>query len=139
MVESEEFPNATCILAKCCLAIPGEEIVGILTKRRIISVHRDGCRAAIKEQERWIPVNWKETFNQKIAFFIRAKERSGLLADLLHTIASAGFEVKDAKAKLLGSDMAECSFLIIPRDLDHLKKLIVRVNKVKGVRMIYFE
>jgi GTP diphosphokinase / guanosine-3',5'-bis(diphosphate) 3'-diphosphatase len=139
LVESEEFSNATCVLAKCCLAIPGEEIVGLLTKRRIISVHRSDCRAALKEQERWIPVKWKETFNQKIAFYIRASERSGLLADLLHTIASAGFEVKEAKAKMLGSDMAECSFSIIPRDLNHLKKLIERVNKVKGVRLIYFD
>ena len=139
LVESEEFPSATCVLAKCCLAIPGDEIIGILTKRRIISAHKTACRGALKEQERWIPVNWKQTYNQKIAFHIRADERSGLLADLVHTIAAAGFEIKEAKAQFLGVQTAECSFSIIPKDLEQLKLLVKKVEKVKGVRIIYFE
>lgn len=139
LVDSEEFKKAICILAKCCLALPGEAIIGILTKRRIISVHRQDCRGALKLQERWIPVNWRETFSQKITFEVRANERSGLLADLVHTIASAGFEVKEAKAKMLGSQMAQCSFTVVPKDLENLKELIRRVEKVKGVKLICFE
>ncbi len=139
LVESEEFPNATCVLAKCCHPIPGDEIVGIVTKRRVISVHKHDCKAAIKEQKRWVPVNWKETFNQRLHFNINAAERRGLLPDLLNTIANAGFEVKEAKVKLLGSGNALCSFIVIPRDLEEVKELIVRVNKVKGIHGIYFE
>src|SRR3989338_2428139 len=101
LVESEEFPKASCNLAKCCLPLPGEKIVGIVTKRRLISVHSENCRMALKEEQRWVPVNWRETFNQKIQLFVKANERSGLLADLLNTIANAGFEVKEAKAKLV--------------------------------------
>ncbi|PIN73871.1 hypothetical protein COV20_02025 [Candidatus Woesearchaeota archaeon CG10_big_fil_rev_8_21_14_0_10_45_16] len=139
LVNSEEFPNAMCILAKCCRALPGDDIVGLLTKRRVVSVHREDCRDALKEEERWTSVVWKETFNQKIKFFILASERSGLLADLLHTIANAGFEVKEAKAKLIDSAVAECSFQVVPRDLEQLQELVKRVGKVKGLRKIYFE
>ena len=139
LVESEEFPTAYCVLAKCCNPLPGEKIIGILTKRKIISAHREDCRQAVKEQERWLPVNWKEAFNQKIKFFVNAKERSGLLADLLHTIAQAGFEVKEAKAKLVDLEHAQGSFTIIPRDLEHLKELVRRVNKVRGVTKVFFE
>jgi len=139
LVQSEVFPKAVCVLAKCCNSLPGEEIIGILTKRKMISVHKSDCRVAEKEQNRWIPVQWKGAFNQKIKFFVNAEERSGLLADLLHTIANAGFEVKEAKAKLLDRRNAECSFKVIPKDLDHLQELVVRVNKVKGIRKIYFE
>ena len=139
LVESEEFPNAFCVLAKCCNPLPGEDIVGILTKRKIVSTHKDDCRLAKKEKERWVPVNWKESFNQKIKFFINAHERSGLLADLLHTIATAGFEIKEAKAKLVDLDHAQCNFSVIPRNLEHLKELVNRVNKVKGVTKIFFE
>lgn len=139
LVESLEFPKAICVLAKCCHALPGEEIVGIVTKRRVISIHKDDCRAALKEEKRWVPVNWKESFNQKIRFQIIAGERRGLLADLLHTIATAGFEVKEAKAKLIGTGNAECSFLVVPRDLEHLKELIIRVKKIKGLKTIFFE
>ena len=139
LVESEEFPKATCVLAKCCDPLPGEGIVGIVTKRKIISVHQEECKLAVKESTRWVPVNWKTAFNQKIRFFVQAHERSGLLADLLHTVANAGFEVKEAKAKLIDLEHALCSFLIIPKDLEHLKDLMKRVRKVKGVNKVYFE
>ncbi len=138
LVESTEFPKAICVLAKCCRPIPGDEIVGILTKRRIISSHKRECKLALRDESRWIPVNWKRRFSQRIHFFVEAAERSGLLADLLNTIARAGFEVKGAKAKLLGVD-ARCSFLVIPRDLNHLQELVKKVKKVKGVKNLYFE
>ncbi len=136
---SSELPNATCILAKCCQPLPGQLIKGIITKRRIISVHHRECHTALKEEPRWIEVQWKETFNQKIKFFALASERSGLLADLLHTIARAGFEVSEAKAKLIDMGNALCSFTVIPRDLEQLKDLVKRVQKVNGVLKVYFE
>lgn len=139
LVASEDFPTATCVLAKCCLPLPGEKIIGIITKRKLISVHKEDCRQAMKEESRWVPVEWKETFNQKIKFSVRAKERSGLLADLLNTIATAGFEVKEAKAKLIDIDSAECSFVVIPRDLEYLKELVKRVMKINSVQKVYFE
>jgi GTP pyrophosphokinase len=139
MVDSAEYPTALCLMAKCCYPSPGEEIVGIVTKRKLISVHKKECREVQKEEERWIGVKWKETFNQKIRFFVRALERSGLLADLLHTIASAKFEVNEAKAKLIGSGEMEGSFLVVPKDLEQVKELVRKVGKVKGVRRVYFE
>ena len=139
LITSEEFPQAVCNIAKCCLPIPNQAITGIATKRRVISVHNQDCRLAQKEQARWVDVQWKETFNKKIRFSIDADERSGLLADLLHTIASAGFEVKEAKAKLLGSDRAECSFAVIPKDLPQLLEMIKRLKKIRGIRRLYFE
>lgn len=139
LVEAPEFPAAICVLARCCNALPGDSIIGIATKRRVISVHDCGCRAALKEESRWISVKWKESFNQKIKFYVLASERSGLLADVLNTIATAQFEVKEAKAKLIGAGNVECSFLVIPKDLEHLISLMTRVKKVKGVKKIYFE
>ncbi|MEW5896980.1 MAG: RelA/SpoT family protein [Nanoarchaeota archaeon] len=139
LAEAKDFPKALCILAKCCTPLPGDNIIGIATKRRVISVHSIDCRQALKEEQRWISVKWRETFNQKIKFNVRAGERSGLLADLLNTTANAGFEVKEAKAKLIGPGNAECSFVIIPRDLQYLQELIRKVKKVKGVRKVYFE
>lgn len=139
LVVSTKFPQASCLLAKCCNPLPDDEIVGIVTKRRVVSVHRSDCKSALKEEDRWIPVNWKNEFGQKIRFYAEAGERSGLLADLLHTIASAGFEVKEAKAKLIDMEKAECSFAVIPKDLDHLKELVKRIKKVRGVKRIWFE
>lgn len=139
LVASPDFPKATCVLAKCCSPLPGEVIVGLVTKRRIISVHHENCKLAQKEQERWVPVHWKETFTQKIQFHVRAEERSGLLAELLHTLAQAGFEVKEAKVKFIDAKHAQCSFLIIPRALDELTSLISRLKKIRSVQTLIFE
>ncbi|MFA6461713.1 MAG: HD domain-containing protein [Candidatus Woesearchaeota archaeon] len=139
LTEAKKYPTALCLLAKCCSPLPGDEVVGFITKRRVISVHLPECRAAVKEKERWINVEWKNSFAQKIKFYVVAFERSGLLADLLHTIATAHFEVKEAKAKLLNMGEMECSFLVVPRDLDFVKEMVRRVRKVKGVKKIYFE
>lgn len=139
MVESLPYPNATCILAKCCLPLPGQEIVGIVTKRRVVSVHQKECRSALKEEKRWVAVTWKQQFSQQISFCVEAGERSGILADLLHTIAQAGFSVKEAKAKMKGPGAVECAFHVIPRDLAGVQEMISRVQKVRGIQRIYFE
>ncbi len=139
LVESPQYSTALCVLAKCCLPLPGEKITGIPTKRRVISVHSLDCRHAEKEQKRWTPVKWRNTFNQKIRFFVQAQERSGLLADVLHNVATLGFAIQEAKAKMVNQGIVECSFLVVPRDIEEVKKLIGRVQKVKGVMKVFFE
>jgi (p)ppGpp synthase/HD superfamily hydrolase len=62
-----------------------------------------------------------------------------MLAELLHTIASAGFEVKEAKGKFVNNISQQCSFKVVPRDLEHLKDMVQRVQKVRGVRKVWFE
>ncbi len=139
MVESKDLPAARCILAKCCYPLPGHEITGFVTKRRHISVHCKDCKEASFEQKRWLPVSWKETFSQKVRFSVQAAERSGILADLLHTIAGAGFQVKEAKAKMVGTDNVECSFAVVPRSLQEVQAMIGRIQKVRGMKRMYFE
>ncbi|MBT6761779.1 bifunctional (p)ppGpp synthetase/guanosine-3',5'-bis(diphosphate) 3'-pyrophosphohydrolase [archaeon] len=139
LVHSLKYENAACVLAKCCQPIPPQKIVGIVTKKRLISIHEVECRQAIKVQDRWETVEWKEQFNKALQFHVIAVERSGLLADLLHTIANAKFEVREAKAKVEGTGRNQCSFVIIPQSLNRIVELIDRVRKVKGVKKIFFE
>jgi GTP pyrophosphokinase len=139
LVESPDHKNAECILAKCCNALPGEEIKGIPTKKKIISIHKADCKQISNEAKRWVKVGWKNSFSQQIQFYIEAAERRGMLAELLHTIASAGFEVKEAKGKFVNNISQQCSFKVVPRDLEHLKDMVQRVQKVRGVRKVWFE
>mgnify|MGYP002621524978 CR=1 FL=1 len=139
LVYSDDFENAACVIAKCCRPIPAMRIVGVVTKRRIISVHSNDCRQALKLKDRWEKVNWKEQYNKALKVIVEANERSGLLADILHTIANARFEVREAKAKLINNNCSECSFVIIPQSLSRVIELIERVMKVKGVKKVYFD
>lgn len=139
LVYSQQYENAVCVLAKCCKPIPPMKIVGVITKKRMISVHDENCKQALKLEDRWEEVFWKEQYNKPLQFFVEANERSGLLADLLHTIANARFEVKEAKAKLMGSGRSECGFVVVPQTLERVVELIDRVKKVKGIKKLYFE
>ncbi len=141
LVECEEFGSAVCHLARCCMPIPTFAIVGLITKHRVVSVHRDDCRLLLKnnDEDKVVSVAWKQTYSNKIRFYIEATERSGVLADFLHTIAQAGFEVKEAKAKMSDVGKIECAFLVVPRDLDAIVEMIARVRKVRGLLKIYFE
>ena len=139
LVEARSSPRTSCILAKCCYPLPGQNIVGLVTKRRLVSVHLADCCQIAPDEERWIEVQWKKTFGRKIVFSVFAAERRGLLADLLHTIASARFEVQEAKGKLLDAGRAQCIFTVVPRDLEQLQELIKLVQKVRSVQRVVFE
>lgn len=138
LVHSSEYKQASCILAKCCRPVPKNSIIGIVTKRRLISVHKKDCDKVEREQERWVKVDWKDTLSKNFKFYVVAGNRSGLLADLLHTIVSAKFEVREAKAKLFGQN-SECSFVVVPREMEQIENLVKRLMKVKGVKRIFFE
>jgi len=138
LTHSPDFKQASCVLARCCYPVPGDKITGIVTKRRLISVHREDCKKIEKEEERWVKVVWKDILGKNFKIYVRAGNRSGLLADLLHTIVSAKFEVREAKAKLLGQN-SECSFVIVPREMEHIENLIKRILKVSGVRKVFFD
>jgi (p)ppGpp synthase/HD superfamily hydrolase len=139
LVKSNKFENASCVIAKCCQPIPMQNIVGIVTKKRLISVHEKNCRQAIKQEDRFEEVEWKAQFNKVLQFHVIVVERSGVLADLLHTIANARFEVREAKIKLEGTGRNLCSFVIVPQSLERVVELIERVYKVKGVKKIFFD
>lgn len=138
LVYSDQFPTMPCNLAKCCSPLPGSAISGLITKRKLISVHSSSCRVLLKEKDRLLIVFWKDSFNRPLMFSVEAKNRSGLLADILHTISRGGFVVKEAKAKLMDPLVAKCSFVIAPRELDDVVTLVSRVKNIRGVLRMDF-
>ncbi|MCF7910421.1 HD domain-containing protein [Candidatus Pacearchaeota archaeon] len=139
MVFSEDFPNHKMILAQCCCPYPNEELLGIIKTHKKILVHSKRCRIKEKVKDKIVPVYWKEILNKPIRFFIEAEDRSGVLADFLNTITRQGFVVKEAKANLLGKDIAECCFTIIPQEIDKITDLVSRIQKIYGFKKIRFE
>lgn len=138
VVFSPEFPNINFSIARCCSPLPEEEIVAVMKFAKQFSVHSKNC-SRLKETKNAIPVFWKETFNKPLLIKVEASNRSGILADILHTIISGKFVVKEAKAKLIENEFSECSFVIMPRELQEVVKLIGRVKKVRGVRRVFLE
>lgn len=130
--------NCLVKLSKCCNPLPGDEIIGYITKGRGVSVHRKDCvnvKDLLSEENRMIEVKWyeeaKEDYNVTIQVF--ANDRAGLLVDILNI-------VKDTKAKLMGVNTKTTKERIAIMDLnieieniDELNKVIKLVKKVDSV------
>lgn len=130
--------NCLVKLSKCCNPLPGDEIIGYITKGRGVSVHRKDCvnvHALLSEENRIIDVKWyeeaKENYNVTIQVF--ANDRTGLLVDILNVI-------KDTKAKLMGVNTKTTKERIAIMDvnieienIEELNKLIKVIRKVDSV------
>ena len=123
--------NCLVKLSKCCNPLPGDEIVGYITKGRGVSVHRKDCvnvKDLLTEENRMIDVEWykeaKESYQVEIE--VLANDRSGLLVDILNVL-------KDTKAKLMGvntrTTKERIAIMDISIEIDNLEEL----NKVQKV------
>ena len=127
--------NCLVKLSKCCNPLPGDEIVGYITKGRGVSVHRKDCvnvKDLLTEENRMIDVEWykeaKESYQVEIE--VLANDRSGLLVDILN-------KLKDTKAKLMGvntrTTKERIAIMDISIEIDNLEEL----NKVqKAIRKV---
>ncbi len=130
-------PNAKIKLSKCCSPIPGDKIIASLTKSKIYSIHKIDCPYDNKKQK--IKVEWNENINTDINIKVIAYDRVGLFADVFNTISTTGTNLKNAKAKSIGNDMAQCSFTFISENTDHIKDIMSRIKKIKDVRSVYLD
>jgi guanosine-3',5'-bis(diphosphate) 3'-pyrophosphohydrolase len=123
--------------AQCCQPVPGEEIVGFVTRGRGISIHRSDCPNALQigiENERKVKVEWDVDKDQ--SFMVRlevlVQDRKNILKDITEAIADADTNVRGAEIKG-GESVASGSFVIEVKNLSHLNKTLKRIAKVKGV------
>ncbi len=130
--------NCLVKLSKCCNPLPGDEIVGYITKGRGVSVHRKDCvnvKDLLSEENRMIDVEWykeaQETYLVEIE--VLANDRSGLLVDSLNAL-------KETKAKLLGVNtrttkerIAIMDMSIEIENIDELNKVQKEIRKVDSV------
>jgi GTP pyrophosphokinase len=124
--------------AGCCQPIPGEDIVGFITRGRGVTIHRADCPIAISLQEespeRKIDVSWDTAKGQ--SFVVRlelvVEDRKNMLRDITQAIASADTNVRAAEMYARDTT-AVGEFVVEVSSLSHLNRIIDRVRKVKGV------
>jgi GTP pyrophosphokinase len=124
--------------ARCCTPVPGDAIVGYITRGRGISIHRTDCPNTLQLPEgesRMIPVTWEGDASQvyEVALEVKAKNREKLLADMLLAISEEGIIINEANAKALEGGWAQGYFLIAIPSLDHLEKVLKKLQRVRGV------
>ena len=103
-------------LGKCCTPIPGDDIVGYITRGKGITIHRKSCPNVANEAKRLIDAKWKDNLGistYPVDIEVYANDRPGLIADILQVFAAKGVGVSDLKAHLIASTMNDVVSLTV--------------------------
>ncbi|WP_088044347.1 bifunctional (p)ppGpp synthetase/guanosine-3',5'-bis(diphosphate) 3'-pyrophosphohydrolase [Bacillus sp. EAC] len=132
--------NLLIRLSKCCNPVPGDDIVGYITKGRGVSVHRSDCVNMLNdsEEDRFIEVEWEESptferdYNVDIEIF--GYDRRGLLNEVLSVVNETKTNISSVTGKNDRNKMATITMSLSIRNINHLQKV---VDKVKQIPDIY--
>ncbi|SRR5579884_85948 len=124
-------------LANCCKPVPGDEIVGFITRGRGITVHRKDCLSVKHEdeRERLVKVEWTESKKNLYPVRIRVEawDREGLLRDMATVIAEEKINLVAASASAHPDQTATLTATIHISDLDQLSRLFSKLERIKDV------
>jgi GTP pyrophosphokinase len=124
--------------ARCCQPIPGEDVIGYITRGRGVSIHRSDCPYAqdlLQQSERIIPVSWN--IDQDQTFVVRLEvevtSRKNILFDITESIVDSDTNVRGADINI-SSDTSSVGIIVVEvKNLSQLERVIKRVKRVKGV------
>jgi len=134
--------NVLIRLSQCCQPIPGDEVVGFITRGRGITVHKKSCPSLKRlsaEKERFINIVWEDSgdnlYPVKIA--VQAEDRPNLLKDITDEISLFNTNIIRAEAEVREQNNATLKFILEVKSNDHLKKIIARIKKIQSITDAY--
>ncbi|GIQ70125.1 GTP pyrophosphokinase [Xylanibacillus composti] len=138
-VKVKGVENLLVRFARCCNPVPGDEIVGYITRGRGVSVHRADCNNLRMDQpeegERLIEVEWAEQAeaNYNVEIEITGHDRRGLLNEVLQAVSESKTVMSAVSGRSDKNKMALIHMTILIRNLDHLQSVVERIKRVKDV------
>ncbi|TXK17526.1 bifunctional (p)ppGpp synthetase/guanosine-3',5'-bis(diphosphate) 3'-pyrophosphohydrolase [Homoserinibacter sp. GY 40078] len=135
-------PDILVKLAKCCTPVPGDEIVGFVTRGSGVSVHRTDCvnvTALLGEPERMIDVQWAPTSSSLflVQIQIEALDRAGLLSDVTRVLSEHHVNILSATVSTSSERLAVSRFVFEMGDTVHLDRLLNAVRRIDAVYDVY--
>lgn len=123
--------------AQCCQPVPGDTVVGYVTRGRGVSIHRQDCPNLlhlVHEPERRVEIDWQESAGERfvIRLAIEGNDRRGLYADLATAVSAAGTDIRSLELKTVDGRVSG-SALVEVENLAHLERIVKAARKVKGV------
>lgn len=127
-------------LAQCCDPVPGDAIIGYITRGRGVSVHRLDCPSlrTYTDKERFIEASWEETVEASypVEISVEGLDRPGLFADVTAVIAGKGANILNAQARGQLDGGARVSTVFEIHNLDELEDILSHMRQVRGVTKV---
>lgn len=136
--------NLLVRFARCCNPIPGDEIVGYITRGRGVSVHRADCTNLPTGEEgeeaaRVIEVNWTDAAeaNYSVDIEITGHDRRGMLNEVLQAVSESKTNISAVSGRSDKNKMAMIHMTILIRNSDHLQSVVDKIKRVKDVYSVH--
>ncbi len=127
-------------LANCCRPIPGDPIIGYISKGQGVKVHRADCPNIINEKKRLIPVQWEEGLDEKqyeVNLIIHSDDRNYLLSDIVTTLQQCNVYLKHVDSAVDDGNLETTTKLTVSvKNAAHLQNLISNLKKVRSVNEV---
>jgi guanosine-3',5'-bis(diphosphate) 3'-pyrophosphohydrolase len=133
--------NIKIRFSKCCNPVPGDEVVGYITRGRGVSVHRTDCPniTMSDDAERFIEVEWD--FQKKASYpaeiQIKASDRSGLLAEITQKITDSDLGVISLNARTSKDKIVFINVTLEIKDIEELRDLMRKIKRIRNVMDVY--
>jgi GTP pyrophosphokinase len=143
-VRVEGVDNLLVRFARCCNPVPGDDIVGYITRGRGVSVHRRDCpnipsSGDGEEQARVIDVEWEEAVeaNYSVDIEVTGHDRNGLMNEVLQAISESKTNLAAVTGRSDKNKMAMMHITILIRNTEHLHSVVERIKRVKDVYTVH--
>ncbi|MTI47783.1 RelA/SpoT family protein [Sporosalibacterium faouarense] len=133
--------NVMVRFSKCCNPVPGDDIIGYITRGRGVSVHRKDCPNIndLSGHERFIDVEWdnnkKTSYQAEIQ--LKGTDRAGLLTELTQLVTNADLAMTSLNARTNKEKLALINMTLEIKNIDELKNLMKKIKSIKGVIDVY--
>lgn len=129
-------------LAKCCTPVPGDAIVGFVTRGSGVSVHRTDCvnvKALSADEQRFVDVEWGPTSKSvfRVQIQVEALDRSGLLSDVTRVLSEHHVNILSATVTTTDERLALSRFVFEMGDAVHLDRVLNAVRRIDAVYDVY--
>ncbi|MGD8320462.1 MAG: bifunctional (p)ppGpp synthetase/guanosine-3',5'-bis(diphosphate) 3'-pyrophosphohydrolase [Gemmatimonadota bacterium] len=136
-VRIQGMDNLMVRYARCCQPVPGDAVVGYITRGRGVSIHRQDCPnvlALSRDPERRVEIEWAAEKGDRffVRLYMRGTDRRGLLSDVAKAISDTGTDIQHADMRS-GDGGVTAEFVVEVQDLPHLEKVRRAIGRVKGV------
>ena len=137
----EGIDNCLVKLSKCCAPLPGDDIIGFITRGHGVSVHKRDCVnvpaviAEASEPDRWIKAYWADSgqSNFTSTLQISAVDRDGLLAEVTNVLFNMRVGLHAVNARAVKGGNCAISVTVSAASVEHLKSIIAKLTKLDGV------
>ena len=134
-VRIQGMENLMVRYSQCCQPVPGDNVIGYISRGRGVSIHRADCPNVLGlDRDRRMEIEWVAEKGDRfmVKLFLRGSDRRGLLSDVAKAISDTGTNIQHADMRSVDGGM-NGAFVVEVQDLVHLRRVVKAVSTVKGV------